>query len=150
MRSNNLIILFVKNIIRSMSDSQIKLLQNWLYALSDALFAFRSEAKGEPLSFRQQHKKDIFDAVDEKVHFRHTFSNETSGFPGFSIEMPRKPGEDFIEETKYFRFKKNENGAYTVLHPAGGSGRRTPAEFENSDTPNHSSFGIKIINYADW
>lgn len=149
MRSNNLIILFVKKIIRNMSDSQIKLLQSWLYALSDALFALRSEAKSEPLSFRQQHKKDMFDAVDEKVHFRHTFSNETSGFPGFSIEMPRKPGEDFIEETRYFRFKKNENGSYTVLYPTGISSWCTPAEFENSDTPNHSSFGIKIINYED-
>lgn len=147
MKINNVIPLFVKQIIRHMSDSQIKLLQNWLFALGDALFALRAEAKSEPLGFIQQHKKDKFEWANENVHFCYD-KNSSPSIPGYFVKLPRKQGEDFVEATNYFRLRKDENGFYTLLY-TGVNAEHLAASFANDDTPNHSSFGIKIINIED-
>lgn len=149
MRINKLIIYFIKKIVKDMSDSQIKLLQTWLCALSNALFALRSEAKQESLSFRDSYRHSVFEQVDKNVSFWSTY-NETLRLCRFSIELPRKPGEDFVDITRFVRVYSNAKKIdEPFLCPTGAKGRSVSAEFTNENTPNHSSFGIEIIDFKD-
>ena len=149
MRINYLIHLLVKKIVSDMSDSQIKLMQNWLNALSNALFAFRSEAKREPLSFIEKYQKDAFETVDKNVSFCSTFSDRKLRIFRLSIDIARKSGEDFIEDTKTFSLRANEKQAERLLRGTGGKHRRVPGAFTNENTPNRSSFGIEIVDFKD-
>ena len=132
-----------------MSDSQIKLMQNWLSALSNALFAFRSEAQRKPLSFIEKYQKNVFETVDKNVSFCSTFSDRKLRIFRLSISLPRKPSEDFIEDTKIFRLRANEKNAETFLRHTGGKGSHLPAKFANANTPDRSSFGIEIMDFKD-
>ena len=145
---NKLIIFFLKKIVKDMSDSQIKLMQNWLSALSNALFALRSEAKHKTLSFEETDAKSVFEKVDKNVRFWST-CDEKLRLCSFSIELPRKPGEDFIETTRCFRLFPNAKSDETFLRPTGRKEHRIPDAFTNAVTHYHSTFGIEIIDLKD-
>lgn len=138
---NKIIISFLKEIIRPFSDSQIRLLQDWLIALSQALFALRSEARNNSLSSDEIASKHRFNEIDKDVHL-YGSSHKSSFSAG--IEVPTDPNSEMnFTRTIWYRSPLGPEERKNFFLKKFGME-------ENETYKGSTSYsGIKIINYSD-
>lgn len=137
---NQIIISFLKEIIKPFSDLQIRLLQDWLIALSQALFALRSEAQNKTLSSDEKAAKRRFDQIDKDIHLYG--SSRKSSFSA-GIEVPTDPREMNFRRTIFYRTPLGSEEQPNFFVKKIGINEQQKSEGSTSYS------GIKIVNYSE-
>lgn len=137
---NQIIISFLKEIIKPFSDSQIRVLQDWLIALSQALFALRSESQSKTLSSDEVAAKHRFDQINKDVHLYGSL-NKSSFSAG--IGVPTDPSEMNFTRTIFYRSPLGSEEEKIFLLKKFGMSEERVSEGSTSYSR------IKIINYSE-
>lgn len=141
---NQIVIFFLQEIIKPFSDSQIRMLQDWLIALSNALFALRSEAQSKPLSDAEREARTRFDSIDKDVHL-YGSASQSSFYASVKagIRVPTDPNARHFKRTLVFRSPLNAEERERFSFKKTAMSEVTESEGSTSYS------GIWIINYFD-
>ena len=142
-RLNSFLLKCLEHILRPMGDHQIRLLQNWLIALSNALFALRSKGRKESLLTSEEEAYNHLQSLDKNIDIY------ASGHIGsdplkvhINVPLLHKPFPSMeTESTTFYRFPfcAKEKSDFAIKHIGATSDHRPEAQSTSS--------GISIVNF---
>ena len=142
-RLNNFLLECLEQILIPMGDQQIRLIQNWLIALSRALFALRSKGRKVPLLTSEEEAYEHLKTLDEDMNIcTSEYGNPLRVHINVPLLPKTFPSQDTDRTTIYrFPFNDQEKSQFIIKQVGIASVNRREAKSTTS--------GINIVNFFD-